>query len=82
MKKLLVLSTLVVFSSFFALPSMVWAELDCKWEQLKEKDGIACKCIGKDCEKCTKDVKPKAKLKPFPAIKSLTRKMQLSALSY
>lgn len=60
MKKLLALATLVIFSSFFAPPSVVWAELDCKWEQVKEKDGIAWKCVGKDCEKCVKDIESKA----------------------
>jgi hypothetical protein len=36
------------------------ATLDCKWEQIKEKGGIAWKCVGKDCEKCTKQVPSKA----------------------
>ena len=36
------------------------AGLDCKWEQIKEKGGVAWKCVGKDCDKCTKQVPSKA----------------------
>ncbi len=60
MKKLLVLATLVIFSSFFALPSVVWAELDCKWEKIKEKEGFAWKCTGNDCKQCAKAIEAKA----------------------
>jgi len=41
-------------------PQPISAVLDCKWQQIKEKDGVAWKCVGKDCEKCAQQVPSKA----------------------
>jgi hypothetical protein len=63
MRKLLILAAVVLFSFFFALSSVVWAELDCKWVQVKDQRGVGYKCIGKDCSKCIKEAEEKGKAK-------------------
>jgi len=35
-------------------------KLDCRWQQIKVQDGVDWKCVGKDCDECTKMVESKA----------------------
>lgn len=59
----ILLASLLILSFFLLMPitqSFAQDKLDCKWVKIKDKNGVAWKCVGKDCKRCMEMVLSKA----------------------